>query len=308
MHLDAGHKYALRVEYQQTGSGGGAEFDWLPPAYVLLTQAEQVAKDSDVAIVFVGLNGSQEGEGHDRAAIELPDTQEALLKTIIATGKPTVVILTSGSAVAINTAATSASAVLSAWYGGEEAGTAIAQTLAGVNNPSGHLDVTFYKSTADLPSFTDYSMKNRTYRYFSGDVLYPFGYGLSYTTFSYTNLVLPKNPIRANDSLLAEVTVKNTGKRAGDEVAQLYLTVPGVPGAPLRSLRGFKRVHLAPGESQKLQFALKGADLSVANEAGETIIPAGRYSVSVGGGQPNAGAPTIAGMFEVKDSKTTLHQ
>ena len=304
MHLEAGHKYALRVEYQQNGPGGGAEFDWLPPASVMLTQAEQVAKDSDVAVVFVGLNGSQEGEGHDRAAIELPDTQEALVKTILATGKPVVVVLTSGSAVAINTAATSATAVLSAWYGGEEAGTAIAETLAGVNNPSGRLPVTFYKSTADLPTFTDYSMKNRTYRYFSGNVLYPFGYGLSYTTFSYSNLMLPKGAIRADDPLVAEVTVRNTGKRGGDEVAQLYLTFPEVPGAPLRALRGFKRLHLAAGESQKVRFELKEGDLSVVNEAGDPIIPAGRYSVSVGGGQPNTGAPSVTGTFDVKDSKT----
>jgi beta-glucosidase len=303
MALEGGHKYALRVEYQQNGPGGGAEFDWLPPASVMLTQAEQVAKDSDVAIVFVGLNGSQEGEGHDRSAIELPDTQEALVRSIIATGKPVVVVLTSGSAVAINTAATSASAVLSAWYGGEEAGTAIAETLAGINNPSGRLPVTFYKSTADLPSFTDYSMKNRTYRYFSGDVLYPFGYGLSYTTFSYSNLMLPKSAIRADDPLVAEVTVRNTGKHAGDEVTQLYLTFPEVPGAPLRALRGFKRLHLAPGESQKVRFELKDGDLSVVNEAGDPIIPKGRYSVSVGGGQPNTGAPSVIGTFEVKDSK-----
>jgi beta-glucosidase len=280
MHLEAGHKYALRVEYLQTGPGGGAEFDWLPPASVILTQAEQVAKDSDIAIVFVGLNGSQEGEGHDRATIELPDTQEALLKTIIATGKPTVVILTSGSAVALNTAAASASAVLSAWYGGEEAGTAIAETLAGTNNPSGHLDVTFYKSTADLPAFTDYSMKNRTYRYFSGDVLYPFGYGLSYSTFAYYRLTTKRTPTGAE----IHATVKNTSTREGDEVVQLYLSGGAGDITPIRTLRGFQRVHLRPGESRQVSFTVPTADL-----------PKASTEVSVGSGQPLANTPHITG-------------
>ncbi len=304
VRLEGGRSYAVRVEYQQKGRDGGAELDWLPPAAVMLAEAEKTAKDSDVALVFVGLNGTQEGEGHDRAAIELPESQETLVKTMLATGKPVVVVLTSGSAVAVNSAAAGASAVLSAWYGGEEAGTAIAETLAGANNPSGRLPVTFYRSTDQLPSFTDYAMKGRTYRYFTGKPLYQFGDGLSYTTFSYSNLTLPKSAIRADDPLVAEVTVTNTGKLSGDEVAQLYLSFPQVPGAPLRALRGFKRLNLAPGKSQKVRFELKDRDLSVVNEAGEPIIAAGRYSVSVGGGQPNTGAPSVTGTFEVKDSKT----
>ena len=185
MQLDGGHHYSIKVEYTQTGRGGGAELNWIPPAPVLLANAERVARESDVALVFVGLNGSQEGEGHDRSAIDLPEPQEGLVKAMIATGKPVVVVLTSGSAVAINSAAAGATAVLSAWYGGEEAGSAIADTLAGVNNPAGRLPVTFYKSLDQVPEFTDYSMKNRTYRYFKGEPLYPFGYGLSYSTFAY---------------------------------------------------------------------------------------------------------------------------
>ncbi len=303
--LEGGHSYGIKVEYTQKGAGGGAELNWLPPAAVMLADAERTARDSDVVVVFVGLNGTLEGEGHDRAAIELPEPQENLVKAMIATGKPVVVILTSGSAVAINSAATGASAVLSAWYGGEETGTAIAETLAGVNNPSGRLPVTFYAGTDQLPSFTDYAMKDRTYRYFTGKPLYRFGDGLSYTTFSYRNLKLPKSAIGPEDTLVAEVTVTNTGRRAGDEVAQLYLNVPNGPGTPLTSLRGFKRMHLAAGESKVVRFDLKGRDLSMSDEAGKPAISAGTYTVSVGGGQPNSGAPSVTGTFHVKSTKVS---
>jgi beta-glucosidase len=174
MQLEGGRKYAVKVEYTQNGPGGGAQLNWIPPAAVMLAEAGKVAKDSDVTLVFAGLNGLQEGEGHDRSAIDLPEPQESLVKAMIATGKPVVAVLTSGSAVAINSAAAGATAVLSAWYGGEEAGTAIAETLAGVNNPAGRLPVTFYKSLDQVPAFTDYSMRGRTYRYFKGEPLYPF--------------------------------------------------------------------------------------------------------------------------------------
>jgi beta-glucosidase len=147
-------------------------------------------------------------------------------------------------------------------------------------------------------------MKGRTYRYFEGKPLYPFGYGLSYTTFSYRGLRLLKKAIHAGDPFTAEVTVTNTGKSEGDEVAQLYLSFPNVPGAPLRALRGFERVHLKPGESQKLRFELKDRDLSMVNEAGEPIITEGEYSLSIGGGQPATGAPTAVGTFRVQGTKT----
>jgi beta-glucosidase len=165
------------------------------------------------------------------------------------------------------------------------------------------LPVTFYTGVEQLPAFEDYSMQNRTYRYFRGKPLYPFGYGLSYTSFSYSHLTLPKHAINAGDSFTAEVTVTNTGKREGDEVAQLYLSFPNVPGAPRRALRGFKRVHLKPGESQKVRFELKDRDLSMVSEAGEPIIAKGTYSVSIGGGQPDTGAPTVTGTFRVRGTK-----
>jgi len=165
------------------------------------------------------------------------------------------------------------------------------------------LPVTFYTGVDQLPPFEDYAMKGRTYRYFEGQPLYPFGYGLSYTTFSYSGLTLPQNPIKAGDRLTAVVTVTNTGKREGDEVAQLYLSFPKVPGAPLRALRGFTRIHLKPGESQKVRFDLKERDLGMVSDAGELMIAEGQYSLSVGGGQPNTAAPSIAGTFSVKGTK-----
>ncbi len=181
LQLEGGRKYPVRIEFQQNTPGGSTEFRWIPPSEFLLAEAEQIVKDSDVAVVFVGLNTQLEGEGHDRSTIELPDTQEKLVKSVIATGKPVIVVLTSGSAISANHAAEHAGAMLEAWYGGEEAGNAIAETLAGVNNPAGRLPVTFYRSDTQLPDFTDYSMKGRTYRYFKGDPLYSFGFGLSYS-------------------------------------------------------------------------------------------------------------------------------
>jgi beta-glucosidase len=280
VQLEGGRKYAVRVEYQQNGRGGGAELNWIPPASVMLAEAEKIAKDADVALLFVGLNGTQEGEGHDRSAIELPETQENLMKAIIATGKPVVAILTSGSAVAINTAATGAAAVLSAWYGGEEAGTAIADTLAGINNPSGRLPVTFYKGTDQLPSFTDYSMKNRTYRYFTGQPLFPFGYGLSYSTFAYSGFTAKRNATGAE----IRATVKNTSSREGDEVVQLYIAGGSGDDAAIRNLRGFQRVHLRPGQSRQVTFQVPAADL-----------PKTAVEVSVGGGQPVGSTPHVKG-------------
>jgi beta-glucosidase len=213
-------------------------------------------------------------------------------------------VLTNGSALAVNWAKEHANAILDSWYAGEEGGTAVAQTLSGKNNPAGRLPVTFYTGVDQLPPFEDYAMKGRTYRYFEGKPLYPFGYGLSYTTFSYRGLTLPKNAFHAGDPLTAEVTVTNTGEREGDEVVQLYLSFPKVPEAPLRALRGFKRVQLKAGESQKVRFELKDRDLSMVSEAGEPTIAEGEYSVSIGGGQPNTDAPSIARTFQVKGTKT----
>jgi beta-glucosidase len=198
----------------------------------------------------------------------------------IAARKPVVVVLASGSAISANYAAEHAGALLAAWYGGEEVGTAIADTLAGVSNPAGRLPVTFYKSVDQLPPFTDYAMKGRTYRYFKGDPLYPFGFGLSYSSFTYTGL----SAKRTQNGAEIRATVKNASTRDGDEVVQLY--VGGGPGkeAPIRSLRGFSRVHLRAGESREVRFVLDSESLP------ETAV-----EISVGGGQPLSNIPHVQG-------------
>jgi beta-glucosidase len=205
-----------------------------------------------------------------------------------------------GSALSVNWAKEHANAILEAWYSGEEGGAAIAETLSGKSNPAGRLPVTFYTGVDQLPPFEDYSMKNRTYRYFSGTPLYPFGYGLSYTSFAYSGLKVPEGPVKAGDPVQASVTVKHTGQVAGDEVVELYLTFPNVPGAPLKALRGFQRVHLEPGASQQVSFDLKPRDLSIVTEAGEPEVPEGTFTLSIGGGQPGTGAQSAEGKFAIK--------
>src|ERR1039458_8326840 len=244
---------------------------------------------------------NEEGfKGGDRTSIDLPKPEQALLEAVAASGKPLVVVLTNGSALSVNWAKEHANAILDAFYPGEEGGAAVAETLSGKNNPAGRLPVTFYTGVSQLPPFENYFMRGRTYRYFEGTPLYPFGYGLSYTTFSYSGLSVSTAAITAGEPVTAEVTVTNTGKHAGDEVAQLYLSFPQVKGAPLRALRAFQRVHLEPGASQKVHFELKPRDLSMVTESGDPIIAEGQYSVSVGGGQPNTGAQAVAGAFQAK--------
>ena len=189
-------------------------------------------------------------------------------------------------------------AILDAWYPGEEGGTAIGNTLSGRNNPAGRLPVTFYEDVHQLPNFGDYSMKGRTYRYFSGMPLWPFGHGLSYTSFRYANLLLPKT-VRAGQQLHASVDVTNVGEVPGDEVVQLYLSFPKLSGAPIRALRGFKRVHLVPGESQNIAFDLTARDLSMVTDSGNIVVGPGTYNLSIGGGQPGSGLPTVSGDFGV---------
>jgi beta-glucosidase len=267
------------------------------------------ARDADVVVAVVGITSELEGEempvhedgflGGDRTSLDLPKPEQALLEAVASAGKPLVVVLLNGSALGVNWAAAHANAILEAWYPGEEGGAAVAETLSGKNNPAGRLPVTFYKDISQLPPFEDYSMKGRTYRYFEGAPLYPFGFGLSYTTFKYSELSIPTNSVTAGSPLIAEVTVTNTGARAGDEIAQLYLNFPKIPGAPLRALRGFQRVHLDPGASQKLRFELQPRDLSMITEAGEPIVAAGEYTLSVGGGQPSTGAPVLSHTFTI---------
>ena len=268
------------------------------------------AKASDVVVVVVGITSRLEGEempvsepgfkGGDRTSIDLPKPEEDLLKAAVATGKPVVLVLTNGSALAVNWAKDHANAILDAWYPGEEGGTAVAETLSGKNNPAGRLPVTFYTGTDQLPPFEDYAMKGRTYRYFEGKPLYPFGYGLSYTTFQYKDLRISEEKIHVGNPLGVDATVTNTGALAGDEVVQLYLKFPAVEGAPLVALRGFQRIHLNPGESRKVHFDLKDRDLGMVAAAGDPIIAAGSYTLTVGGGQPDSKAQGVSGHFRIE--------
>ena len=193
-----------------------------------------------------------------------------------------------------------ATILLESWYSGEEGGAAIAETLSGKNNPAGRLPITFCKDVRQLPNFEDYSMKGRTYRYFDGEPLWPFGYGFSYTAFTYSNLKLPDTPVNAGDPLHASVTVANTGRVVGDEVLELYLQFPAVVGAPRRALRGFQRVHLEPGASQNVDFQLNPRDLSMVTDLGDITVAKGKYTLSIGTAQPGTGVPSVSANFEIK--------
>jgi len=237
--------------------------------------------------------------GGDRTSIDLPEPEEALIEAVAAVGKPMAVVLLNGSALSVNWMNKHANAILESWYPGEEGGTAVAETLSGKNDPAGRLPVTFYTGVDQLPNFEDYGMANRTYRYFEGQPLYPFGYGLSYTTFGYSDLRIPQTT-RAGEPVRADVTVTNTGKVGGDEVVQLYLKFPAVKGAPRIALRGFQRIHLEPGTNQQVHFELKNRDLGMVTEDGMPIIAEGEYTLSIGGGQPETGAPVVSRKFLVE--------
>ena len=289
---------------------GNVSLSWKAPLPVLRDEAVAKARGADVVVAFLGLNAWLEGEemplkvpgfdGGDRTSIALPRTQLDLLDALAATGKPVVVVLQSGSAIALGPDTAKARALLEAWYPGEQGGQAIAEVLKGSVNPSGRLPVTFYKSTDQLPPFTDYSMKNRTYRYFTGAAEYPFGHGLSYTSFSYSAPTFSTRRVAAGKEQLVKVRVRNVGKRDGDEVAQLYLSTPGVKGRPLKSLKAYQRVHLAAGETRTLTFRLTPREMAFADVKGVMRILPANYQLWVGGGQPGTGASGAAGVFQVE--------
>ena len=309
IELQQGHKYALRLE-SVVQDDGGSELSWLSLISDPLSLALQQAVQADVIVAVVGITSQLEGEelpvkvpgfsGGDRTSLDLPKDEEDLLKALKMTGKPLVVVLMNGSALSVNWANQNADAILESWYSGEEGGTAVAQTLAGVNNPAGRLPVTFYKGVEQLPNFDDYSMENRTYRYFKGQPLYPFGYGLSYSRFQYSNLKLSTADLHEGQALGVEVDVSNTSDRDGDEVVQVYLTFPRLSGAPRVAMVGFSRVHVAKGETCHVQISLSPRDLSMVNEAGVRLTAPGDYRVSVGGGQPGTGAPSVDAPFVIR--------
>ncbi|MGA7505234.1 MAG: glycoside hydrolase family 3 C-terminal domain-containing protein [Candidatus Sulfotelmatobacter sp.] len=308
VQLEKGHRYALKVEFLR--GGFGTKLVWLHLISGPIAEAVAAAQQADISIAVVGITSQLEGEemkvnlpgfkGGDRTSLDLPKQEEDLLEALQKTGKPLVVVLMNGSALAVNRANANANAILEAWYSGEEGGTAIAQTLAGDNNPAGRLPVTFYKGIDQLPPFEDYAMKNRTYRYFSGDPLYPFGYGLSYSSFEYSNLRLSTTKLKAGDPLAVEADVKNTSPRAGGEVVELYLSFPKSSTSPIRALRSFARFNLAPGETRHVKFTLDARDLSEVDEKGDRVVAKGKYRISLGGGQPGTVAKDVAAEFRIE--------
>jgi beta-glucosidase len=285
------------MEYFHHSWESTARLLWLPPN--LTQEAVAAARSADVVIAVVGLTSQLEGEesdssdpgffGGDRLDLNLPRPQQELLESLSAAGKPLIVVLTSGSALAVNWAQDHAAAILEAWYPGEKGGTAVADVLSGDFNPAGRLPVTFYKSVAQLPPFGSYSMNGRTYRYFTEQPLYPFGYGLSYSSFNYSGAKTSPDQVAAGTAVTVSVRVTNSSSVPGEEVVQLYLSHPGVEGAPIRSLAGFRRIHLDPSSSQTVDFPLGDRDLSIVDENGVRRIVPGPVDVWIGGGQPIVG-------------------
>ena len=306
IHLEAGRSYPVKIECSQQGSWGTAKLVWHEPGSKK-DYTDAVGK-ADLIVAVLGLAGELEGEempinvegfsGGDRTRLDLPRAQQQLLEDLASSGKPVVVVLMNGSALAVNWADEHAAAILEAWYPGQQGGTAVAGALAGDYSPGGKLPLTFYKSVDQLPAFDDYNMNGRTYRYFRGEPLYPFGYGLSYTKFDYENLTFDKQSLSGSDDLTASVDVKNSGPMAGDEVVQVYLSHSGIDGAPVRALAGFQRVHLERGQSQTVRIKIPNRQLSVVDNDGARKIVPGDLQIWVGGGQPVSrdGLPKTAGL------------
>jgi beta-glucosidase len=271
------------------------------------TEALAAAERADVVIMCLGLSPELEGEegevansdgGGDRNRLSLPGMQEELLKAVAATGKPVVLTLFNGSPVTINWAQENIAAIVAAWYPGEEGGTALANVLFGFYNPAGRLPVTFVKSVEQLPPFTDYSMKGRTYRYMKEEPLYPFGYGLSYTKFTYTGLTVSSSELNtaAAQELQVAVQVENSGARAGEEVVQLYVKdVEASVVVPNRELKGVKRIALQPGERRQVAFVLTPKQLSLIDAAGRRRLEPGEFRIWVGGSQPDDRSRRLTG-------------
>jgi beta-glucosidase len=313
--LESGRSYDLRMEYFQNNRENIAKLVWSYPRMTkrLLEDAVKASNESEVSVLVLGISARLEGEempvtvegfrGGDRTEIALPKPQEELLKAVVATGKPVVVVLLSGSALAVNWANDNVPSILAAWYPGGEGGTAIADVLFGNYNPAGRLPVTFYKSVDQLPPFTDYSMQGRTYRYFKGEPLYPFGFGLSYTRFNYSNMRLSAKSVKGGEPIKVSVDVTNLGQLEGDEVVQLYLTdvVASAP-VPIRTLVGFDRISLRPNEKRSVTFTITPRQMSLIDEQGQRVIEPGEFLINVGGGQRGG----LSGRFTVSGKMLDL--
>jgi beta-glucosidase len=292
VELEAGRLVPIQLDYVNTGRDPQVQVSWAMPHPNHEAEALAIARQAQAVVMVMGLAPSLEGEempvhvegfaGGDRTDIKLPRTQEKLIKKIAALGKPVVLVLLNGSALAVNWASDHVPAIVEAWYPGEEGGTAIADVLFGDYNPAGRLPVTFYKSVEQLPPFDDYDMAGRTYRYMTRKPLYAFGYGLSYTRFKYGHLKIDAPQMDANGQVRVSAEVKNVGKRAGDEVVQLYVRYPDSQVTrPILDLRGFARVALEPGESKTVTFELAASQLAYWGEGGWIVEP-GAVEVLVG--------------------------
>ena len=307
------HAFRLDYAHQSPLFNAGISLNWQPPVDVLRQQAVKAAKLADVVVAVMGISPRLEGEempihipgfdGGDRTAINLPEVQQQMLQAVAATGKPLVVVLMNGSALAVNWCQQHANAILEAWYPGARGGEAIVNTLTGKNNPGGRLPVTFYSSTSQLPPFEDYSMTDRTYRYFHGSPLYGFGYGLSYSTFRFHNLHLSTSHAQAGDPVTVDADVTNTSRIAGEEVAELYVSYPASQTAPIHSLVGFTRVNIPAGATRRVHFTLEPRRWSQVLDNGQRVILPGPYSVFVGGSQPGPNAEGVSAQLTMTGRK-----
>lgn len=310
--FEADRSYDLRVEYNENANHyAQAKLFWAPPSAQNALRADAIAKakQADAVVMVMGISPRIEGEempvtlegfrGGDRTDIALPRPQTELIKAIRATSRPVILVLMGGSALAVNWENDNVPAIVQAWYPGQFGGAAIADVLFGDHNPAGRLPVTFYRSVDQLPPFDDYRMDGRTYRYFKGEPLYGFGYGLSYTKFEYGGMKMNKR-VPAGQNLEVSIDVRNAGKVAGDEVVQLYIADPSssVP-VPIRSFAGVERVSLRPGEKRTVRFTLTPRQMSVVTNEGKRVLEPGQLNISIGGGQPGPRVTTISGVFEV---------
>ena len=296
--LQQGHRYRLRIVSTARGFGN-TDLVWKLISAQPEADLAAAARQADVIVAVVGLTSDMEAEetgvdipgfkGGDKTSLDLPAEQLQMLERAKATGKPIVVVAMNGSPINLAWAKDNAAAVVEAWYPGQSGGLAVANVLSGRVNPAGRLPLTFYRSVDDLPPFDDYAMTGRTYRYFTGKPVYPFGHGLSYASFTYAPLVVTAAAGGAEQGVRASTEVTNTSTRAGDEVAQLYLNFPDQPGAPRVALRGYQRIPLNPGERRTVTFDLSPRDLSAVAIDGTRQVMAGRYRVTVGSGQPDTG-------------------
>jgi beta-glucosidase len=302
VRMEKGIAYKIKMEFADSTDYAGIRFRWkkdnseqeTETKLELFSKAIEITKNADIAIVFAGISANIEGEemsinlkcfkGGDRVCLDIPEEQLALLKALKETGKPIILVLTNGSALSLNWENDNIPAILEAWYPGEEGGNAVADIIFGDYNPAGRLPVTFYKSVNDLPDFKNYNMDCRTYKYFKGKTLFPFGYGLSYTKFEYSDITLSNLIMNKTESITIRVTVKNTGNYDGDEVVQLYVkSLNSKQPQPIKSLKGFKRISVKKGESTTVEFILKAYDLKYFDEfKDDFFIEPGNYELQLG--------------------------